>query len=108
MDLICYVAICIFNIQIFIETMTYTELIQAGLVASTGIVGYFLRMVHTDVRSVVEDMGKLKGKIELVEQESRLKYQSIQEQTQLEIKMLAKNVSELSNAVKELMIKMHN
>jgi hypothetical protein len=65
-------------------------------------------MVHTDVRKTVEDMGKLKGKVELVEQEARLKYQAIQEQTQLELKMLAKNVSELSTAVKELMIKIHN
>jgi hypothetical protein len=88
--------------------MTYGELIQAGLIAALGIIGYFLRMVHSDVRKVVEEQGKLKGKIELVEQEARLKYQAIQEQTQLEIKMLAKNVSELSTAVKELMIKLHN
>lgn len=88
--------------------MTYGELIQAGLITALAVVGYFLRMVHADVRKAVEDMGKLKGKIELVEQEARLKYQAIQEQTQLEIKMLAKNVSELSTAVKELMIKIHN
>lgn len=68
------------------------------------IIGYFLRMVHMDVRKVVEDQGKLKGKIELVEQEARLKYQAIQEQTQLEIKNLAKNVSELSDAVKQLIL----
>jgi hypothetical protein len=53
-------------------------------------------------------MGKLKGKVELVEQEARLKYQAIQEQTQLELKMLARNVSDLSTAVKELMLKLHN
>lgn len=88
--------------------MTYGELIQAGLITALGVIGYFLKMVHTDVRKAVEDMGKLKGKVELVEQEARLKYQAIQEQTQLEIKMLAKNVSELSTAVKELMIKIHN
>ena len=88
--------------------MTYGELIQAGLITALAVIGYFLRMVHTDVRKAVEDMGKLKGKIELVEQEARLKYQAIQEQTQLEIKMLARNVSELSTAVKELMIKIHN
>ena len=50
------------------------------------IIGYFLKVVHNDVRSNTESLGKLKGKIELVEQESRLKYQAIQEQTQLEIK----------------------
>lgn len=68
------------------------------------IIGYFLKMVHNDVRNNTESLGKLKGKIELVEQESRLKYQAIQEQTQLEIKNLAKSVAELSDAVKQLII----
>jgi hypothetical protein len=74
----------------------------AGIIFA--IIGYFLRLVHTDVRKVVEDQGKLKGKIELVEQEARLKYQAIQEQTQLEIKNLARSVSELSDAVKQLIL----
>ncbi len=74
----------------------------------TTIVGYFLKIVHNDVRRNTEELGRQKGKIELVEQEARLKYQAIQEQTQLEIKNLAKNVSELSSAVKELMIKMNS
>ena len=66
------------------------------------IIGYFLRMIHMDVRKVVEDQGKLKGKIELVEQESRLKYQAIQEQTQLELKNLARSVGDLTETVREL------
>ena len=74
----------------------------------TTIIGYFLKIVHNDVRRNTEELGRQKGKIELVEQEARLKYQAIQEQTQLEIKNLAKNVSELSSAVKELMIKMNS
>lgn len=68
------------------------------------IIGYFLKMVHADVRNNTESLGKLKGKIELVEQESRLKYQAIQEQTQLEIKNLARSVCELSDAVKQLIL----
>ena len=90
--------------------MTTTSVAIVLFIISTiiAIIGYFLRIVHSDVRKVVEEQGKLKGKIELVEQEARLKYQAIQEQTQLEIKMLAKNVSELSIAVKELMLKLHN
>lgn len=75
------------------------------------IIGYFLRIAHADLKKVVEgqsrvieEQGKLKGKIELVEQESRLKYQALMEQTQLEIKNLARNVSELSIAVKELIV----
>jgi hypothetical protein len=76
-------------------------LILGSIVA---IIGYFLKMVHNDVRTNTESLGKLKGKIELVEQESRLKYQAIQEQTQLEIKNLARSVAELSDAVKQLII----
>lgn len=68
------------------------------------IFGYFLKMIHSDVRKNTEEQGKLKGKIELVQQENQLKYQAIQELTQLEIKNLARNVSELSDAVKQLIL----
>jgi len=84
--------------------MEVAQLVQWGLVVVTGVLGYFLRMIHTDVRTNTESLGKLKGKIELVEQESRLKYQAIQEQTQLEIKNLARTVGELSDAVKQLVL----
>jgi hypothetical protein len=82
-----------------------TEFFQYALVTAVAIVGYFLRIIHNDVRKNTEELGKLKGKIELVEQESRLKFETIQVQTQLEIKNLAKNVSELSDAVKQLILK---
>ena len=85
--------------------MSTIEILISCLSASMVIIGYFLKIVRTDVRKNTEEQGKLKGKIELVEQEARLKYQAIQEQTQLEIKNLAKNVSELSSAVKELVLR---
>lgn len=85
--------------------MTNGDIMLFIVATAVTVIGYFLKIVHNDVRRNTEEQGKLKGKIELVEQENRLKYQAIQEQTQLEIKMLAKNVSDLSNAVKELMIK---
>jgi hypothetical protein len=81
------------------------EFFQYALITAIAIVGYFLRIIHNDVRKNTEELGKLKGKIELVEQESRLKFETIQVQTQLEIKNLAKNVSELSDAVKQLILK---
>ena len=70
-----------------------------------GIFGYFLKMIHGDVRKNTEEQGKLKGKIELVEQEARLKYQAIQEQTQLELKNLAKSVGDLTETVRKVIIK---
>lgn len=80
------------------------------------IFGFFLRTAYLDTRKDIEllvqtdlkrneEIGKLKGKIELVQQENQLKYQAIQELTQLEIKNLAKHVSELSDAVKQLILK---
>ena len=83
-------------------TSSSAAFIVLGITTVIAIIGYFLRMIHMDVRKVVEDQGKLKGKIELVEQESRLKYQAIQEQTQLELKNLAKNVGELADTVRQL------
>jgi hypothetical protein len=82
-----------------------SEFLQYAFITSIGIIGYFLKIIHNDVRKNTEELGKLKGKIELVEQESRLKFETIQVQTQLEIKNLAKNVSELSDAVKQLILK---
>jgi hypothetical protein len=85
-------------------TVTMADIWMLILGSVVAIIGYFLKVVHNDVRSNTEGLGKLKGKIELVEQESRLKYQAIQEQTQLEIKNLARSVAELSDAVKQLII----
>ena len=80
------------------------------------VFGFFLRTAYMDARKDIElliqenhkrteELGRLKGRIELVQQENQLKYQAIQELTQLEIKNLAKNVSELSEAVKQLIMK---
>lgn len=85
--------------------MTIAEILISCLSASIMIIGYFLKIVHTDVRKNTEKQGRLEGRIDLVQQESRMKYEAIQEQTQLEIKNLAKNVSELSQAVKQLLLR---
>ena len=94
------------------STLTIILFIAATIVTAFG---FFLKNAYNDTRKDIEvliigtrhqseELGKLKGKIELVEQEARLKYQAIQEQTQLEIKNLARNVSELSDAVKQFVI----
>jgi uncharacterized protein YsxB (DUF464 family) len=81
------------------ETQTITiALFITGSIFT--IFGYFLKIIHGDVRKNTEEQGKLKGKIELVQQENQIKYQALQELTQLEIKNLAKQVGELSDAVK--------
>jgi len=92
-------------------TLTITLFIAGTIIA---IIGYFLRQAYQDATKNIEglmqnhtrhseELGKLKGKIELVQQENQLKYQAIQELTQLEIKNLAKSVGELSEAVRDLL-----
>lgn len=81
--------------------------------AVLGIIGFFTRTAYTSITADlkelkeeshkhVEEQGKLKGKIELLEQESRLKLQHIEENTQHEIKNMATKVGELSDMVGEL------
>jgi hypothetical protein len=72
-------------------------------------IGYFLKSLHSDLKSVmkeqkqiIETQGRLKGKIELVDNEARFKYDAIEKMTQLEIKHLAEQVSELTTSVKKL------
>lgn len=78
-----------------------------------GLIGFFLRTAYStitkDINSLksdsnkhVEEQGKLKGKIELLEQESRLKLQHIEETTQHEIRTMASKIGELSDTVGEL------
>jgi hypothetical protein len=94
-------------------TLTIILFITGTILA---VFGFFLKNVYNDARKDIdllldsdnkraEDLGKLKGKIELVEQEARLKYQAIQEQTQLEFKNLARSVGDLTDTVKQLITK---
>jgi hypothetical protein len=73
------------------------------------VIGYFLRGLHSDLnkvmdeqKNIIENQGRLKGKIELVDNESRFKYDAIEKMTQLEIKHMAEQISELTTSVKKL------
>jgi hypothetical protein len=77
------------------------------------LIGYFLKTTHSSIiadvavlqannQSHIEEQGRLKGKIELLEQEHRLKYQLITETTQQEIKNMAAKIGELSDTVGKL------
>jgi uncharacterized protein YoxC len=98
------------------ETVLTISLFTASVVLA--VLGFMLKAAYNsatkDIEGLMqshsrhnEELGKLKGKIELVQQENQLKYQAIQELTQLEIKNLAKSVGELSEAVKSLLKSHH-
>jgi len=72
-------------------------------------IGYFLKNVHSDIKAVVNeqkeiisDVGRLKGKIDLVDSDARHRSEAIEKMTQLEIKHLAEHISELTQSVKKL------
>ena len=89
--------------------MGFNEIAFAVITALMSGIAYFLKGVHNDLKAVVEEQkkiietqGRLKGKIELVDNESRFKYEAIEKMTQLEIKHLAEQISELTSSVKKL------
>jgi len=67
-----------------------------------GIIGYFLKIVHGDAKKAVEETGKNKGRIELVELQLNSDVKRIEQTTQLELRNLATTVQELSASVKKL------
>jgi len=79
----------------------------AGLLGSFilllfGIIGYFLKIVHSDVKLAVEESGKNKGRIELVEQQLTSDVKRIEQTTQLELRNLADQVGKLTTNVQML------
>lgn len=67
-----------------------------------GIVGYFLKIVHSDAKKAVEECGKNEGKIELLELQLNSDVKRIEQTTQLELRNLADTVSKLSHSVDQL------
>lgn len=89
--------------------MAHTEILELALGIAGGlvfvlltIIGFFVARVVTDVRKNTSEIGKNKGKIELVEQQQINDTKRIEEMTQLELKSLSQNVSVLSDNVNTL------
>ena len=66
------------------------------------IIGFFIARIVTDVRKNTTNIGQNKGKIELVGQQQKNDTQRIEEMTQIEIRVMSKSVTELSNNVQVL------
>jgi peptidoglycan hydrolase CwlO-like protein len=89
--------------------MGFSEIAFTIITVLLSAIGYFLKNVHGDIKDVVNeqkeiisDVGRLKGKIDLVDNESRHRSDAIEKMTQLEIKHLAEHISELTQSVKRL------
>ena len=82
------------------------------IVGLVGVVGYFLRDIHVNFKEYknrsesdqlkqVEELGKLKGKIEMVQQQTANDLKRIEEVTQLKLDQIGKDVSDLSKYLHE-------
>lgn len=78
------------------------EIAGAFILVLVAIIGYFLRLVHSDVKNVLIESGKNKGRIELVEQQLNSDVKRIEQTTQLELRNLAETVGKLSTSVEQL------
>jgi len=79
-----------------------SSLIGGLIVVLFSIIGYFLKVLHGDIKFAVSESGKNKGRIELVEQQLTSDVKRIEQTTQLELRNLAENVSKLSISVEKL------
>ena len=63
------------------------------------ILGYFLKIIHNDVRKNTLEVGKLKSRHELLRQESTSKVDQLKVTTEIHIGQLTTNVSELTKSI---------
>lgn len=85
------------------EIIYFVSSIIGGLVVILfSIIGYFLKVLHGDIKFAVTESGKNKGRIELVEQQLTSDVKRIEQTTQLELRNLAENVNKLSLSVERL------
>lgn len=84
--------------------MKESYLLEAGTIISflMGIIGFFIVRLLNDVKRVIQDTGKNKGRIELVARQQENDIKRIEERTQLELENLTKNVSLLTDNVNAL------
>jgi hypothetical protein len=66
------------------------------------LLGYFLKIIHADTKKAIEEVGKNKGRIELVEQQLNSDVKRLEQTTQLELRTLAQTVTKLSASVDQL------
>jgi Fic family protein len=84
--------------------MQYLDIIFASIFA---ILGYFIKDIHSSFKDhkrcsdqqhlqFSEEVGKLKGKVEMVQQQATNDINRIEQLTQLKLDQISKDVSELS------------
>jgi hypothetical protein len=67
-----------------------------------GVIAFFISRIINDVKCVLEETGKNKGRIELVEQQQINDVKRIEQMTQMELKVMSEKVGNLADNVNML------
>ena len=81
--------------------MTITQIAFSIIGILLGIFGYFLKIIHADIRQATSDIGRLKGQLDMVKQENNLRYEQMEEVTQMKIDHLTYQVTRLADILGE-------
>jgi ferritin-like metal-binding protein YciE len=100
--------------EVFYEIMDAMQIMDYIIMAFLGIISYFLRDVHAGMKEhkkeselqhlhFSEEVGKLKGKIEMVQQQANNDITRIEQITQLKLDQISKDVAELTKVIQQLL-----
>jgi len=81
--------------------MELQSIIMCGLGVLLAIVGFILKQLWSDIRENKDNSGKLKGKIELVDQKLNQGLESSQHVSNLKFKQLNEKLDTMCNDIKE-------
>lgn len=96
------------------EIMNTMDIMNYLIIGTMGIISYFLRDIHVTMKEhkreselqhlhFSEEVGKLKGKIEMVQQQATNDITRIEQLTQLKLDQISKDVSELTKVIQQLL-----
>lgn len=84
---------------------TFALSIAGGvIILLLAILGFFLARIVSDVKSNTSEIGKNKGRVELVEMQHQSEIKRIEQMTQIELKGLSENVGKLTDNVNTLVV----
>lgn len=100
--------------QELFEIMDAMQIMDYLMMGFLGIISYFLRDVHAGMKEhkkeselqhlhFSEEVGKLKGKIEMVQQQATNDITRIEQLTQLKLDQISKDVAELTKVIQQLL-----
>ena len=78
------------------------EVVVSILVGLIGIIGYFLKIVHTDVRRSVEEVGKNKGRIEILNEQISNEKENRKSELQNQERRLEDAMNQMNKSIEKL------